>query len=298
MSAALPDLNLLVPLDVLLAEGSVAAAARRLGLSPSATSRALTRLREVTGDPLLVRAGRKMVPTPRALELREELGPLVAAALAVLRPAAGLDLATLHRQFVIRSSEGFAETFGPDLIAVVAAQAPGVTIRFVTKPDKASAPLRDGEVDFETGVVDAATAPELRAVQLFRDRWIGVVRQGHPISGEPVSAARFTAFDHIQILRSGLRSSELDEAARLAGIDRRIGTIVGGFTTALAFARETDMIAVVPERHTTAHRKGMVCFDLPFAVPPFTVSLLWHPRMEGDQGHRWLRDGLRRVCSA
>ena len=82
MSAALPDLNLLVPLDVLLAEGSVAAAARRLGLSPSATSRALTRLREVTGDPLLVRAGRKMVPTPRALELREELGPWVAAALA------------------------------------------------------------------------------------------------------------------------------------------------------------------------------------------------------------------------
>ena len=84
----MPDLNLLLTLDVLLTEGSVAAAARRLGLSPSAMSRALSRLREVTGDPLLVRAGRSLVPTPRAIELRDQVGPLVEGAKAVLRPAA------------------------------------------------------------------------------------------------------------------------------------------------------------------------------------------------------------------
>src|SRR4051812_19013319 len=142
-----PDLNLLVTLDVLLAKGSVAGAARRLRLSPSAMSRALARLREVTGDPLLVRAGRRLVPTPRALELRGQVGALVDGANAVLRPAAKLDPSQLKRRFTLRSSEGFAETFGPRLIAQIGMQAPGVTLHFLTKSDKESAPLREGEVD-------------------------------------------------------------------------------------------------------------------------------------------------------
>src|SRR5215831_13020866 len=119
-----PDLNLLVTLDVLLAEGSVARAARRLRLSPSAMSRALARLRATTGDPLLVRAGRGLVPTPRALELRERVGVLVRDAEAVLRPAERLDLGQLVRTFTLRASEGFAETFGPALIAHTAREAP------------------------------------------------------------------------------------------------------------------------------------------------------------------------------
>ena len=150
---ATPDFNLLVTLDVLLAEGSVARAARRLRLSPSAMSRALARLRETTGDPLLVRAGRGLVPTPRALELRERVGQLVQDAEAVLRPAETLDLTRLVRTFTLRTSEGFVENFGPDLIARVGKQAPGVRLRFMQKPDKDSAPLRDGSVDLETGVV-------------------------------------------------------------------------------------------------------------------------------------------------
>ena len=150
----MPDLNLLVTLDVLLSEGSVAGAARRLQLSPSAMSRALARLREVTGDPLLVRAGRGLVPTPRAIELRAQVGTVVDSATAILRPAEKLDLARLERRFVLRTSEGFVETFGPGLIAKVHQDAPGVLLQFVAKPDKDSAPLREGEVDLETGVID------------------------------------------------------------------------------------------------------------------------------------------------
>ena len=113
---ARPDFNLLVTLDVLLAEGSVARAAKRLRLSPSAMSRALARLRETTGDPLLVRAGRGLVPTPRALELRERVGELVQEVEAVLRPAEALDLRALARTFTLRVREGFVESFraGPD----------------------------------------------------------------------------------------------------------------------------------------------------------------------------------------
>src|ERR687891_1988873 len=114
-----PDLNLLVTLDVLLAEGSVARAARRLRLSPSAMSRALARLREATGDPLLVRAGRGLVPTPRAIELRERVSQIVQEGEAVLRPARQLNLKQLVRTFTLRTSEGFVENFGPDLIARV-----------------------------------------------------------------------------------------------------------------------------------------------------------------------------------
>jgi DNA-binding transcriptional LysR family regulator len=174
-----PDFNLLVTLDVLLSEGSVTRAARRLRLSASAMSRALARLRETTGDPLLVRAGRGLVPTPRAFELRERVRQLVQDGEAVLRPADTVDLAHLVRTFTLRTSEGFVENFGPDLLARVGEQAPGVRLRFMQKPDKDSAPLREGTVDLETGVVVKTTAPELRAQALFRDRFVGVVRVGH-----------------------------------------------------------------------------------------------------------------------
>ncbi|WP_292577907.1 LysR family transcriptional regulator, partial [Mesorhizobium sp.] len=144
-----PDLNLLVTLDVLLAEGSVARAARRLKLSPSAMSRALARLREATGDPLLVRAGRGLVPTPRAAELGADVGRLVKEAEAVLRPAERLDLARLNRSFTLRNSDGFVENFGPALLARASREAPGVQLRFVPKPDKDSGPMREGAVDLE-----------------------------------------------------------------------------------------------------------------------------------------------------
>ena len=293
----MPDLNLLVTLDVLLSEGSVAGAARRLRLSPSAMSRALARLRDVTGDPLLVRAGRKLVPTPRAIELRTQVGALVDGAKAVLRPAEKLDLGTLSRRFTLRTSEGFVETFGPQLLGLVAQEAPGVTLHFLTKPDKDSAPLREGEVDIETGVIDAQTAPELRAMPLFDDRWVGVIRKDHPLAKGQMTASRFAEHGHILVLRRGLHSGEVDEAVRLAGLERKIATEVNGFSTAIALARETQLIATVPERHTSGLRQGMHSFALPIEVAPFTVSMLWHPRMDGDLAHRWLRTSLRTVCT-
>jgi DNA-binding transcriptional LysR family regulator len=292
-----PDFNLLVTLDVLLSEGSVAGAARRLRLSPSAMSRALARLRDVTGDPLLVRAGRTLVPTPRALELRTQVGTLVETANTVLRPAAKLDLAALERRFTLRTSEGFIETFAPRLLAAVTAAAPGVTLQFVAKPDKESAPLREGEVDIETGVIDVTTAPEMRAAPLFEDRWVGVVAPSHPLARAKPTPTRYAAATHVNVLRRGLHSSDIDAAVAAAGIERRVAIIVHGFAAALALARETDLVATVPERHTAGLRKGMHAFALPFSIPPFTISMIWHPRMDGDLAHKWLRAQLRGVCS-
>lgn len=294
---SLPDLNLLVTLDVLLAEGSVARAARRLRLSPSAMSRALARLREVTGDPLLVRAGRALVPTPRALELRERVGQLVLDAQAVLRPAEKLDLDKLVRTFTLRASEGFVENFGADLVARIDVEAPGVRLRFVPKPDKDSTPLRDGAVDLETGVVGKATGPEVRTQALFRDRFIGVVRIGHPLSQGEITPSRYAAGRHISVSRRGLDLGPIDEALNSLGLEREIVTIVGGFATALALARASDLIASVPERHTGKLRTGMFSFPLPFSTPEITVALLWHPRLDADSAHRWLRGLVRDICA-
>jgi DNA-binding transcriptional LysR family regulator len=295
---ARPNLNLLFTLDVLLAEGSVARAARRLRLSPSAMSRALARLRETTGDPLLVRAGRGLVPTPRAIELRERVGQLVQDSEAVLRPAEKLKLEQLVRTFTLRTSEGFVENFGPDLIASVGKEAPGVRLCFVQKADKDSKPLRDGLVDLETGVVGQTTAPELRVQALFRDRFIGVVRMGHPLSQGELTPSRYAAGRHIYVSRQGKDNGPIDVALSGFGLERKIVTIVGGFSTALALARASDLIASVPERHTGNLRAGMHSFPLPVPSPEITVSLLWHPRLDADPAHRWLRGHVRDVCSA
>jgi DNA-binding transcriptional LysR family regulator len=294
---SIPDLNLLITLDVLLAEGSVARAARRLRLSPSAMSRALARLRETMGDPLLVRAGRGLVPTPRALEIREQVAQLVQGAESVLRPAQILKLKQLVRTFSLRTSDGFVENFGPKLIARIHGEAPGVRIRFVQKTEKSSAALRDGSVDLETGVVDETTGPEVRTRALFRDHLIGAVQMGHALCKGKITAARYAAGRHILVSRKGLEKGDPDEALAAVGLTREISTIVSGFSAALALARDSDLIATVPRRHTENLRAGMYSFSLPVSTPEFTVSMLWHPRMDGDAAHRWLRECVLAVCT-
>jgi len=292
-----PDFNLLVTLDAVLAEGSVARAAQRLHLSPSAMSRALARLRETTGDPLLVRAGRGLVPTPRALELREQVSQLVQDAKAVLRPAEKLNLKQLVRTFTIRTRDGFVENFGPDLIGRVGEEAPGVRLCFVQKPNKESTSLRDGTVDLETGVVGKTTGPEVCAHTLFRDRFIGVVRMGHALSQGEITPSRYASGRHIGVSRRGLDKGPIDDALKPFGLERAIVTIVGGFSSALALARASDLIASVPERQTGNLRAGMQSFSLPLPAPEVTIALLWHPRLDADPAHRWLRGLVLETCA-
>lgn len=294
---SLPDLNLLVTLDALLTEGSVAGAARRLRLSPSAMSRALSRLRQTTGDPLLVRAGRSLVPTPRAIELRDRVRQIVDEAGAVLRPDERLDLATLVRTYSLRTSDGFVENFGPRLLAMIAAEAPGVRLFFLQKTDKDSTPLRDGRVDLETGVIEETTGPEVRSQALFRDRLVGVARKDHPLSRAAVTAAGYLNASHVVVSRSGVEQSAVDNPFLPPGTQRAVATIVSGFSAALSLVRASDLVATVPERHTANLRDGLFSFPLPVESEAFTVSMLWHPRLDADPAHRWLRGCVRKVCA-
>jgi len=293
-----PDLNLLHTLDVLLAEGNVTRAARKLQLSPSAMSRALARLRSVTGDQLLVRAGRSLVPTPRAADIRDRVRRLVEDANALLRPADRLDLGALKRSFTLRTSDGFAETFGPLLIRRVHEEAPGVQLRFVRKLDKSSQGLRDGAIDLETGVVAGSISPEIRAKSLFSDRYVGVVHPHHPIRRNPITPDAYAAFSHNAAWREGLDLGRLDDLLGDLGLRRQVMTTVDGFSTAVVLARGSDLIATVPEMHTAELRRGMHSFPIPLPLREFTISLLWHPRLDGDPAHQWLRTQVEQACAA
>jgi DNA-binding transcriptional LysR family regulator len=293
------DLNLLFALNALLSEGSVAKAAERLGLSESAMSRALARLRESTGDPLLVRAGRAMVLTPHALAQRDRVRELVQEAQAVLRPAgASMDPRTLQHVFTIRANDGFIEAFAHQLVARAKQEAPGVRLRFAPKPDKDVRPLREGLLDLDVGVL-GESGPEVRVQALFRDRFIGVVRQGHPLLAEPeITAERYAACDHVVTSRQGRTVGPVDDALAAMGLARNAAVVVPSFNTALSIAAATDLVALIPSSYFEHLREWgtLRSFPLPMPTDPITVSQMWHPRLDRDPAHRWLRAVMLEVC--
>jgi DNA-binding transcriptional LysR family regulator len=297
-----PDLNLLIALDALLAEASVTRAARTLHLSTSAMSRTLTRLRAATGDPLLVRAGRELVLTPYAEGIRERARAAVGEARALLSSsAATLDLATLERTFTLRANEAFAQALGARLIGAVAAQAPGVRLHFLPNLQKHTGYLRDGTADLEIGVVEEM-GPEVRTRALFRDRYVGVVRAGHPLAGlADVPAAQYTAYGHVAVPYGERIARLLDAALAEQHLQRRIVAVLPNFTAALAVVRDSDLVALLPASVVTACAvpdtpPAVQAFELPVPMAPFAIAQMWHPRSEADPAHRWLRELVLAVC--
>jgi DNA-binding transcriptional LysR family regulator len=293
------DLNLLMALDALLAEGSVTGAARRLGLSSSAMSRTLTRLRAVTGDPLLVRAGRGLVPTPRATELRDRVHQVILDAQGVLRPQTNhVDVQALELTFTIRVSEAFLEFLAAAVVAAVIKAAPRVRLRFAAKPDKEARPLREGLIDLEIGV-RGNSAPEIRTQLLFYDALAGVARVGHALfEGEGVTPQRYAACGHVVASKELDVKEAVDDALELMNLRRTIRVVVPGYPDAMRIARRSDLVAIVPQSclgHGDAP-SGLIHFKLPVPTPEFMISTMWHPRLDADPAHRWLRDTVMQVC--
>lgn len=295
------DLNLLTALDALLTTGSVVGAARQLNLSESAMSRTLGRLRNVTGDALLVRAGRQMVLTPYAEAMRERTHRTLREAHAVLSPDAEiLDLAQLDRRFTLRTNEGFVEAFGSALIAAMSAQAPNVELVFVAKPEKSDRELREGSIDLEIGVL-GNMGPEIRLHALFRDRFVGVVRAGHPLT-QQMDITQLARFGHIVASRRAERGGPIHDAIEQAGLQRKVVAVVPAFSAAVALVVDSDWVALVPRSLVAhhpliAHSQALAMVKLPFETPEMTVSQMWHPRLENDAAHRWLRGVVKQVCA-
>ncbi|MCJ2184655.1 LysR substrate-binding domain-containing protein, partial [Novosphingobium sp. 1949] len=229
--------------------------------------------------------------------LREEVHALTRAAQAVLRPQVDVVVpARLERRFTLRTNEGFVERFAAPLAALAAREAPGVQLRFAPKPEKDAAPLREGLVDLEIGVL-GAFAPEVRTQLLRRDRFVGAVRTGHPLLDAPITPERYAACRHIVASRKGAFEGPVDAALAPLGLSRRVAVVVPAFADALRIARRSDLVGLVPETSLTADTAdGLVSFPLPVATPAIAISMLWHPRLDADPEHRWLRETVQRVC--
>ncbi|MET9609523.1 LysR family transcriptional regulator [Streptomyces sp. NPDC006512] len=284
------DLNLLIALDALLEEGSVGGAADRLNLSSPAMSRTLARIRRALGDPVLVRSGRVMVPTPRALAVRAEVHELVSRARAVLTPAGEIDPAGLERVFTVQADESLVVRLGAPLLTRVRAEAPGVSLRFLGEGPQDVRYLREGLADLELGNI-ADPSPETRIEPLLTDRFVGVARAGHPLLDDAVTVARFAAADHLNYSRRGRFAGPIDTALAGQGRTRRVVAVYPTFASALLALLDTDLVGILGDRvhSATARRFGLATFPIPLDLPALELSLAWHPRYAADPAHTWLR---------
>lgn len=294
---AVPDLNLLIALDVLLEEGSVTRAAERMGMSAPSMSRALTRIRSAVGDPILVRAGRNLVPTPRALALRNEVHTLVEGASALLRPEGPVSFTTLDRRFTIRASEGITGALAARLAARIAERAPKVVLRFAPEGDKDDDALREGRIDLDIGAL-REMGPEVRVQTIFRDHFVGIVRPDHPILAEAITPERFVLFDQISVSRRGRAKGPIDRALDDLGLTRRVALIVPSFHSALFALPASDLIGLVPTlvlRGVSELGMNLKTFEVPLPLETVVMAQAWHPRLDHDAANRFLRETVREV---
>lgn len=288
------DLNLLTALDALLEENSVAGAAERLALSAPAMSRTLGRIRRVTGDQILVRTGRTMVPTPYALAIRGEVHDLVQRARGVLEPERELDLAGLNRVFSVRGHDAVTTAIGPCLLDAVRAQAPGVAIRLLAEASSDTNELRQGRVDLEIGSAEPEL-PEISHLTIGRDRLVAAVAPDHPCADGELTVRRFARADHAIVSRRGRLRDPIDASLADLGLRRRVVASVPTSTAALYLAAQSELMVAVPERmcEPTLRILGLRTRTVPFDLPPVPIVLAWHQRYDNDRAHAWLRGRIR-----
>ena len=217
----------------------------------------------------------------------------------VMRPEGLADPATLVRGFTVRASDYVAGVFGAALQAIAAREAPQVTLRFADQGKEDVTALREGRIDLDIGVL-GSIGPEIRMQTLLRDRFVAVVRRGHPLLKGRMSARRFAAAAHVSASRRGLSHGPIDDALAAQGLSRRVRFVVPGFHAAMLTAAASDIVAAVPLAvAATAVRLGLKVryLDLPVATPAIVIAQAWHPRFDKDSGHRWLRQAVRKALT-
>jgi DNA-binding transcriptional LysR family regulator len=287
------DLNLLVALHALLAERSVTRAARRLSLTQPTVSTMLVRLRKLFNDPLFVRTQRGILPTPRALALEPALGRLLEQAGALI---AGdrFDAQTAALTFSISANDYIQSALLIPFIRQLRARAPNV--RIAVRPASAqemTAKLAAGELD-----IAITTSPEIPSLDLpsrvlYEERYVCAVRKEHPLRGRSVTLEQFCRFPHVVVSPTeGGFVGPTDRALAERNRQRRVALSVPGFLILPELLRTEDLVAVVPERVLASRSHGLRTFAPPLPVPGFAVLALWHPRVQMDPAHRWMRELL------
>lgn len=293
-----PDLNLLIALNVLLEEGSVVAAARRMHLSAPAMSRTLGRIREAVGDPIMVRAGRNLVPTPRALELQEQVRHLVEQATQVFSSGEHFDLSRVERRFTLRANNILVGDMAARLLEILNQKAPQCSLHFVSEAEFDDEALRRNRVDLFIGA-QSGLEPEVHTQWLFSTRFVGLARRDHPIFSDEITPERFAAYPQVSVSRRGRSRGPIDEELEKRGLHRDVRMVTPSFHGSIFCLLESDLLLPIPEHALwRLHRLGLSLrqFTIPLALKPFDVIQAWHPRFDRDIAHTWLRTTVRDIC--
>ena len=292
------DLNLLVVLRALLSERHVTRAAARVGLSQSATSHALSRLRDLLGDPLLVRHGRALVLTPRAARLL----PALERGLGELASAVGgepeFEPGTARRTFVLGTSDYLQALIMGPLLRELAARAPGIDLSVVVFPNLDEL-LESGAIDLALSVPDPMNRAASRQL-LFDDEFVCMVRRDHPHIKRTLSLDRYLTQRHVVVAPGGTPGSVVDSALAQRGLERRVALRVTNFLIAPVVVCQTDFVNTMPVRlaRQLAKTYPLRLLPPPLELPRFEYLLLWHPRLEHDPAQRWLRQFVSTVSKA
>jgi DNA-binding transcriptional LysR family regulator len=296
------DLNLLVVLDALLTEGHVTRAARRVGLSQSAASHALGRLRSLLGDPLFVRSGRRLAPTPRAEALREPVRVALTAAAAALLGAPRFDPARAERTFRVVSGDLALLAVLPALVARVAREAPRVDLTFLAPGADPYGGLERADADLVIGpLLRGERGAGVRHQELFAEAFVCMMRRGHPLGTKrKLTLDAYCAASHALIAPGGTPGGIVDDALARLGRSRRVAVRVPHFLVAPFVVGGGDLLLTLPERVATtlARNLDVVLLPPPLRVPGFTMAMFWHERTTDDPAHGWLRSVVERACAS
>lgn len=290
------DLNLLLVLDAMLREGSVTRAAKHLRLSQSATSHALGRLRDMLGDPLFVRAGRVLAPTPRAVALREPLSAALLLLQQSLQPSEQFVPSKAVRHFRIATSDYAPFVLFPPLLAKLTTEAPSVGLWAIDPGAVPSSELlaRD-DIDFALmpkTVLDGVK--NVRYRELFDERFVCLVRKDHPRVGKRLTLKNYIEIPHVFIAPRGTKGGAVDDALAELGLSRNVALALPHFLVAPYAVAHSDLVVTLAERvaRSFAEHLPLRVLEPPLALPGFTMCLAWHERNHNDSGHCWMREQI------
>ena len=289
------DLNLLVALEALLAERSVTLAAERLSIGQPAMSAALGRLRRLFDDPLLVRQGSGLVPTPLADSLVIPVQECLASVESIVSVRGAFDPERAQRRFTVIASDYVLFVLMRSLFAELAREAPGIRIHVAAAYPDHLEQLRTGRADLlilPREIVGGDSA-RFRHLPLFTDRHVCAVSADNPDVGDTISLDEFSTMPYLAY-QAGERYSLVESQLDLRGIPRRTEVTTETFALAPFILAGTRLITMLYERlgRQVAEQAGVRLLEPPVELPPVNEEMYWEPRNTEDAGHRWLRERI------
>lgn len=292
IDVAATDLNLLVVLDVLLQERNVTRAAKRLHRTQSATSHALGRLREQLGDPILVRVGGEMRPTPRAERLAGDVSRILRTLGRVLAQEEAFDPVTSDRVFSLAGPDFVAATL-PILLAHMAKVTPSAGVELVPPGPGMLRDVADGRVDVAIAPASATKVDGLRSAHIASLDWAVYARADHP-AAHAWGAKAWASYPHVRVRTSSNAESPVDRAARTQNLRRRTGPYLPHFLLAPPLLARTDLLLTVPRAvlADVAPRFGLVALPCPVRLAAIELSISWSTQLDRDPAIAWFRQAL------